>query len=64
MVGLVFIIICYLGWKAYQASCDSAYNSYDHTNLDGSKMFEDRWIKGQSAAQIRRNVVHGKYDKK
>lgn len=64
MVELIIIVLCIIGWKVYQATCDSAYTRYATKNIDSSKMFRDRYVNGQSAAQVRRNVVHGKYDKK
>lgn len=61
VVGLIIIGII---WAVCKASLNSKVDNYPIDRVDTSKMISDKVMNNLSDAQVQRNMVNGKYDKR
>ena len=61
IIGLIIIAVV---WGISKASLNSKVDNYPISRVDTSKMVSDKIRNNLSDAQVQRNMVNGKYDKR
>ena len=61
IIGLIIIGVI---WAVSKASLNSKVDNYPISRVDTSKMVSDKIRNNLSDAQVQRNMVNGKYDKR
>lgn len=61
IIGLIIIGVI---WVVSKASLNSKVDNYPISRVDTSKMVSDKIRNNLSDAQVQRNMVNGKYDKR
>lgn len=60
-IGLIILLAV---WGFSKASLNSKVDNYPIDRVDSSKMISDKVMNNLSDAQVQRNMVNGKYDKR
>lgn len=61
-MDFIILGICLVVYIIYRASVNSAFDNYDMSNVDTTKIVIDR-SNGVSAAEVRRRITTGYYEK-
>ena len=61
IIGLIIIGVI---WAVSKASLNNKVDNYPISRVDTSKMVSDKIRNNLSDAQVQRNMVNGKYDKR
>lgn len=64
METIICLIIIAVIWGASKASLNSKVDNYPINRVDTGKMVSDKIRNNLSDAQVQRNMVNGKYDKR
>ena len=64
MGTLVALIIIGIIWAISKADLNNKVDNYPISRVDTSKMVSDKIRNNLSDAQVQRNMVNGKYDKR